>query len=186
MRRSVAAISFVCTLVAILSAMGASAPEIGKDDPKVVVGTEKNTWTYDGQSSMKAKVGDPANRLQLKIKNGDVVHFKVEGTHEHGVIFENGKSQLKDGVFEVMKKSGELDLNDPTGSGELSLPDYYKRDDAKLTKERAEGPIITIKINKLEAGIDKGILFGCNPHSKLKKTNNDILMLGVIVLDEGR
>jgi hypothetical protein len=173
------------SLAAILVGLGGI---LATEDAKAakthtVNGTADNVWEYTGMTSKVAKVGAPTDRLVIKVKPGDLVHFEVTG-NKHGVIFENGKSQLKNGVFEVVKKTGELDLVDPQATGGLSLPAYYKKDDAKLTDRRDTGPIITIKIGKLEAGLDKGILFGCNPHSK-PPANNNVKMLGVIVLDEG-
>jgi len=169
-------------VTALVGLSGFLAAEDAKDTKTHVVnGTADNVWEYNGTISKPAKVGDPANRLVVKVKKGDLVHFEVTG-NMHGVIFENGKSQLKNGVFEVVKKPGELDLKDPEATGALSLPDYYMRDDVKLTSRRDKGPILTIKIAKLEAGLEKGIRFGCNPHSK-PPVNTNVKMLGVIVLD---
>jgi len=153
---------------------------------KKVEGTSDNIWVSGGVESNKSKVGDAAGRdLVIKVKNGDTVHFEVTSGN-HGVIFENGKSQLEGGVFEVVTTSGELELKEPTNTpatDPLFLPAYYKHDDARLTVKRATGPIVTIKIKNLQPGLDKGILFGCNPHSR-PPANSNVMMLGVIVLDE--
>lgn len=151
---------------------------------KKVEGTSDNVWASGGVESNKAKVGEVAGRdLVIKVKNGDTVRFEVTG-NQHGVIFENGKSQLANGVFEVVPAAGELELKDPsaTTGDPVFLPAYYKHDDAKLTVKRGPGPIITVKIKDLKPGLGNGILFGCNPHSR-PAANNNVMMLGVIVLD---
>src|SRR5947209_12904270 len=106
----------VLALVMVLMGLGgipaAEDPKAAKGQTNVVKGTDDNEWVYNGVASKPAKVGDPAKRLVVKVKNGDLVHFEVTG-NKHGVILENGKSQLKNGVFEVVKKEGELDLKDP-------------------------------------------------------------------------
>src|SRR5258706_16276325 len=99
------------TVAALLSGLGSS---LVAEDPQAakthaVNGTGANTWEYNGTPSKPAKVGDPANRLVIKVKKDQLVHFEVTG-NKHGVIFENGKSQLKNGVFEVVTTKGELEL----------------------------------------------------------------------------
>ena len=128
--------------IGVLFGIGAgTAPERSKesgDTIKTINGTDDNVWTFGSLKSNKAKVGDAANRdLVVKVKNGDTVHFVVTG-NQHGVIFENGKSQLQSGVFEVVPQSGELELkgqSDQT-SNSVFLPSYYDHNDAKLTVKK--------------------------------------------------
>ena len=50
---------------------------------------------------------------------------------------------------------------------------------------KGRGKLVAIRIKKLAAGDDKGILFGCNPHSTFNDGKAE-MMLGVIVLDDGK
>ena len=186
MRRIVIGLISFCTVVAFSlgSALGGRGGQA--TSTKVITGKNTNVWEYNGESSpKKATVGDPKGRLTVKVKKGDVVHFEVEGG-QHGVIFERSKSDKMKNYFEVVTVSGELELQDPSSdsmSGVFLKP-YYDLNDAQTTAKRGAGPIITVKIKELEPGLDKGILFGCNPHSRLSMTVADNMMLGVIVLDE--
>lgn len=141
-------------------------------------GTLGHRWEYDGKASGKAAVGKPDDRLQVKVKNGDIVQFKIEsGTH--GVLFEQAKTEMDSGVWEVVVDSGTLKELPPGGG--------FNRFDRKVAQTTdAKGPgssLIKIKIKDLKAGAAKGILFGCNPHSALGDPTSTT-MLGVIVLDE--
>lgn len=167
--------------------------EFGKDSIAVVVGQKLDRevvgksggslghrWEFDGQSSGKAAVGKPAGRLQVKVKNGDVVQFKVDAGN-HGVLFERAKIEQDSGVWEIVKGSGSLKAL-PAGAGF----DRFDRPNAQTTEATGAGTkLIEIKILALRPGVDNGILFACNPHSAM----GDPLattMLGVIVLDESK
>ena len=114
------------------------------------------------------KIGDPVNRMQVPVANGDIIAFVVEaGTHH--VLFENATREQAGGTWEVVKDSGTLEKL-PDGK----LP-AFNHDDA-LCSTAGTGALIKIRILKLESG--KSILFACNPHSS--KTT-DVVMVGAIV-----
>lgn len=74
---------------------------IGKGGP--------NRWEdQQGHASpSRAMVGNPDRRLQIRVRNGDIVHFRVDGGR-HGVIFEKAQSEIAAGVWKVVEGSGEL------------------------------------------------------------------------------
>jgi hypothetical protein len=127
----------------------------------------------DGNASpAQATIGKAAGRLQIKVNNGDVVRFKV-ASGKHGVILENAKSEMDDGVWEIV-----------TGSGTITeIPAAWKNFDAKnarTTEPMGAGTtLLEIKIKDLKP--DGSILFACNPHSTGKDPKKQP-MLGVIVL----
>src|SRR5438067_529248 len=123
MLRVLGASALTAALISVCGIPASEGPKATDGKTHLVKGTGDNEWVYNGAASNPAKVGDPAMRLEVKVKNGDLVHFEVTG-NKHGVILENGKTQLKDGIIEVVKNPGELDLKDPEETGELSLPDY--------------------------------------------------------------
>ncbi|HYH64286.1 MAG TPA: hypothetical protein VD866_06270 [Urbifossiella sp.] len=141
-------------------------------------GTGGHRWEFGGKASGKAAVGKADDRLQVKVKNGDTVSFKIEGG-THGVLFEKAKTEMGAGVWEVVKDSGTLkDL--PSGAGF----DRFDRKDAQTTDAKGPGSkLIEFRIKNLKAGAGNGILFACNPHSALGDPASTT-MLGVIVLDE--
>ena len=140
-------------------------------------GADGHRWESQGRKSPPmAAVGNPADRLEVKVKNGDVISFKVE-SGKHGVLFEKAKKEQDDGVWVIVKDSGEL----------KELPkvpafDRFDRKNARTTDALTAGKkLIEIRIKNLKGGAANGILFACNPHSaqgEAAKTS----MLGVIVL----
>jgi hypothetical protein len=129
-------------------------------------------WTIPGDSTKDhingTKVGDPGNRMQIPVANGDIVSFVV-ASGSHHVLFENAQSEQTNGVWEIVKGSGTLE----------NLPDgklkNFNHDEARCSVA-ATGNLIQIRILRLDQG--KSILFGCNPHSD---TATNIEMVGVIV-----
>jgi hypothetical protein len=151
------------------------------DTVEVVGQSGPNAWAAQGKTSGKAAVGKPDGRLQVKVKNGDIVRFRVEsGTH--GVLFERAKAEMDNGVWEVVSGSGDL-MDLPGGAGF----DRFDRKNARTTDKKGAGSkLIEIKIKKLKADAANGILFGCNPHSAQGEPTS-ATMLGVIVLvDTGK
>lgn len=109
-------------------------------------------------ASEKTAVGMPEGRLQVRA--GEIVRFRVEsGNYEHGVLFEKAKSELEARVWEAVKDSEEL----------KTVPDSFTafdRNNVQTTDPKGPGSmLIEIKINKLNAGAENGILFACNPPS---------------------
>jgi len=147
----------------------------------IVIGQKgPNRWDYLTMSSPPtAEIGDPANRLVVKVKSGDSVLFRVDGG-KHGVIFEHANSEMKNKVWEVVTDSGKLsDLPD-------TVNNFYRKDAQTSEQKDADNKLIEIRIKGLKAGAQNGILFACNPHSTDKDPQKKKQpMLGVIVLDEG-
>ncbi len=146
----------------------------GKKEPAItVVGKNgPHQWAIPGDSTKDhisgTKIGDPVNRMQVPVANGDIVAFTVEsGTHR--VIFENAKSEQANGVWEIVAGSGSLEKL-PDGK----LPNFNH--DEAMNSAAGTGALIQIKIKKLDPG--KAILFACNPHSD---TKIDVEMVGAIV-----
>jgi len=168
------------TAITCVAILGVSALAIAEDRDVVGKsgGTGGHRWEFDGKASGKAAVGKPDGRLQVKVKNGDVVRFKVEGG-THGVLFEKAKSEQEGGVWEIVKDSGAL-KELPSDAGF----DRFDRKNAQTTDAKGPGnKLIEIKIKNLKAGAANGILFACNPHSAFGDPDST-MMLGVIVLDE--
>jgi len=158
----------------VFASLGAAQPPTTHE---VVAPKGKNAWTYKGKSSPSATVGKPDGRLVIRVKNGDLVAFKVEGGR-HGVVFENAVAEMAGNVWEVVP---------PGDKGKLQKADLGKAfysQKAQVTDPIGPGTIITIKINNLKKGPENAILFGCNPHSESDDGKN-VMMLGAIVLDDG-
>jgi hypothetical protein len=54
-------------------------------------------WEFQDMASGKAEVGKPEGRLQIKVKVGEIIRFRVE-SGKHGVLFEKAKSELESGI----------------------------------------------------------------------------------------
>lgn len=168
------------SILCVTAIFGVSAIAVAED--REVIGKSGGAgghrWEFDGKASGKAAVGKADNRLQVKVKNGDVVRFKVDGG-THGILFEKAKTEQDGKVWEVVKDSGTLKAL-PAGAGF----DRFDRKDAQTTDATGAGTkLIEIKIVNLKAGANNGILFACNPHSAMGDATSTT-MLGVIVLDE--
>jgi len=137
-----------------------------------VTGLNPPQWSIPGDSTLNrnATIGSATGRMEVQVNNGDVVEFAVTSGNHHA-IFENAKSELANGIWEVVLGSGEL-VDLPSGQ----FP-HYDHADAQNTKS-GTGPLIQIRIKNLASG--KGILFGCNPHSESSDGHN-VRMLGVLI-----
>jgi hypothetical protein len=170
------------TVTCVVTMFGVTAIAVAADHEIVAKsgGAAGHRWEFAGKASGKAAVGKAENRLQVKVKNGDVVRFNVDsGTH--GVLFEKAKTEQEGGVWEVVKDSGTL-KELPASAGF----DRFDRRVARTTDATGAGTkLIEIKIKNLKAGADNGILFACNPHSA-QGDPSSATMLGVIVLDESK
>jgi hypothetical protein len=169
------------TLFAVLGLTCAFAiAESGTTEPLKVYGKTSGDgtpfWEHKGMKSSPATPGSAAGRLQVKVKNGDIVRF-ANVTGKHGVLFENGGPELEAGVWSVAEGSGKLEK-----PSEIDKP--FDPEKVRWTRPKGMEKIIDIKIAKLKPGADNGILFGCNPHSLDEGEKRE--MLGVIVLDEGK
>ena len=112
---------------------------VSEDGPK---------WTWMKQATPdEAEVGNPKGRLRVKVKNGDVVRFVLKDSG-HDVLFENAVPEMKAGVWEVVKGSGELLVVD-------GLPDFFNADNCRAT-DKGEGKLIEIRIKKLAPGDKSG------------------------------
>ena len=142
-------------------------------------GDDGHRWESQGRKSpKKAAVGKPDGRLEVKVKNGDVISFKVD-SGKHGVLFEKAAKEMTEGVWEIVKGSGELKELPAT-----SPFDRFDRKTARTTDPQGMGSkLIEIKIKNLKPGTGNGILFACNPHSSMGDATMTS-MLGVIVLAE--
>jgi hypothetical protein len=152
------------------------SPQLANAKTHVVIGTQQDGaywWQFENMKSPLAAVGNPAGRMQIKVKNGDVVRFENK-IGKHGALFENAVSELKSGTWEVVPNSGKL----------LEVEDLEKPFDRAVARstERKVGLVIEIKITNLKPGLKNGILFACNPHSLYGGEKRE--MLGVVVLDE--
>jgi hypothetical protein len=148
-------------------------------DHEVIGLSGGHRWEYMGTPSGNAAVGNPMGRLQVPVKNGETILFRVSGG-SHGVLFERAVAEQSGGVWEEMVGGG--------GSTALKdLPatpgfDRFDRKNAKTTDAKGAGSrLIEIKIKALKPGLDNGILFACNPHSA-QGNPQQTSMLGVIVL----
>jgi hypothetical protein len=148
-------------------------------DPIEVIGKsagQHHHWVWSGEESPDAPVGKPDGRLQIKVKNGDIVRFVVE-SGSHGVLFEKAKTEVDAGVWEVVQDTGELKELPPAPGF-----DRFDRVVARTTARLGSGEtLIDIKIKDLKAGPENGILIGCNPHSTLG-TEDKAMMVAVLVL----
>lgn len=161
-------------IVAGCAILFGSAEVVRAQNIHEVIGTADNKWKWKGKESpVGATVGKPDGRLEVKVKNGDIVVFKITGGR-HGVLFEAGAVEQANGVWEVVG-NGKLMPADKLGKA-------YDPKKAVTTEPAGAGQIVlTIRIKNLKKGANNGILFGCNPHS-ISDDGMDVEMLGVIVL----
>lgn len=119
-----------------------------------------NRWEdrSGNKSPATATIGKPDGRLVIRVKNGDVVRFSVDGPVAHAVIFEQAQAEMKAGTWTIVPNSGSLD----------ELPADFKNFDrvnARKTPKKSGNnlTLIEISIQNLKSG--DNILFACDPHS---------------------
>jgi hypothetical protein len=160
------------TLLATVALIVESPGSVQAQKTITVEGKNPPQWTSMGDTTLNkpATIGKPDGRMQVPVRIGDIVAFRVT-SGEHRVIFENAVAESGK-VWEVVAGSGKL----------VELPEnkfpHYNHDDAR-SSEAGTDDLIKIRIKDLAPG--RSVLFACNPHSE-NATGTGVRMLGAIVL----
>ena len=128
-----------------------------------------NRWESGGQSSanLPARIGNPAGRFEVMVKNGQIVSFVV-ASGSHRLLLENAVREQRSRVWEVVAGSGTLE--------ELATGNFPHYDHSTARKTNAAtGNLLRIRI--LNLGEGESILFACHPHSESPNGAN-VSMLG--------